>query len=173
MATPFLETPGPYPHHDEALSLYGQLVGSWQIEARLLQYNGAWQQSQGEWHFSWGLAGLAVIDVIHSPDRALLAQGKSIAEMGTTVRVPDPDTETWQITFVSAHRHHVQQLVGRRFGDDIHQDGVDPSGTPIRWNFTDITGSSFRWRGYRYRYEDESWHLNEEMSARRAQGAQY
>ena len=167
MAIPLLEAEGPHHDHAEELMLYGRLVGSWEIDARNLT-EGGWKQSRGEWHFGWGLAGLAVVDVIHSPRRGEITSGQPLAEMGTTIRVYDPPNGTWQITFVSAVRRRVERLVGRRAGDDIHQDGTSADGQPIRWNFTDITPDSFTWRGYVSPDEGHTWSLNEEMLLRRA-----
>ena len=146
--------------------LYGRLVGTWDIQARQL-VDGAWREAQGEWHFGWGLEGLAVIDVIHSPTRTELTSGKALADIGMTIRVYDPETDTWQVTFVTAVGRRVERLTGRRVGNDIHQDGTGSDGRPIRWNFTDITTDSCRWRGYASNDSGKTWLLNEEMHLRR------
>jgi len=41
------------------------------------------------------------------------------------------------------------ELISRRRGEDIVQEGTFPDGTPIRWTFSDITENSCRWRGER------------------------
>ena len=166
MAIPLLDADGPYPDHADEMMLYGRLVGSWQVEGRQLGDDG-WHESRGEWHFGWGLQGLAVIDVIHSPPRGELGTGRPLTEIGTTIRVFDPATDTWQITFVSAVGRRVERLIGRRVADDIHQDGVGADGRPIRWNFTDVTGESLIWRGYASDDAGATWVLNEEMRLRR------
>ena len=167
MTVPLLDAPGPDPHHVEELMLYGRFAGTWHVEARQLG-SGGWQEVRGEWHFGWGLRGLAVIDVIHSPPRAELEAGQPIADIGTTIRVYDPPSHTWQITFVTAVSRRVERLIGRRVHDEIHQEGIGSDGRPIRWNFSDITPKSFTWRGYASNDAGGTWVLNEEMLLRRS-----
>ena len=108
-----------------------------------------------------------MIDGIHSSPAQPPRSRRPLADSGTTVRVYDPATDPWQITFVSAVGRRVERLIGRRVADDIHQDGVGADGRPIRWNFTDITTESLVWRGYASNDAGATWVLNEEMRLRR------
>ena len=170
MTIPLLNADSPHPEHAQAMMLYGRLVGSWEVQGRQLLDSG-WHETRGEWHFGWGLHGLAVIDVIHSPSRSELEAGRRLADIGTTIRVYDPSTDTWQITFVSAVGRRVVRLTGRRVGVEIHQDGCSADGRPIRWNFADITRESCTWRGYASDDAGATWALNEEMHLHRRPSA--
>ena len=61
--------PGPHPEHADALMLFGQFVGSWDVEAVQHAPDGAERRLSGEWHFFWALEGRAIEDVIISPER--------------------------------------------------------------------------------------------------------
>src|SRR2546428_12123368 len=62
--------PGPNPEHAEALMLFGQFVGGWDVEAKQHTPDGKTQTLHGEWHFFWVLEGRAIQDVIMTPPRA-------------------------------------------------------------------------------------------------------
>jgi hypothetical protein len=47
------------------------------------------------------------------------------------------------------------------------QIGTHADGTPIRWNFTDITRDSFRWTGVALANDGVTWTLEAEFHARR------
>ena len=47
----------PYAEYAEKLMLYGQFVGSWDIEATWYDQAGGHRKGKGEWHFNWVLAG--------------------------------------------------------------------------------------------------------------------
>jgi hypothetical protein len=62
----------------------------------------------------------------------------------------------------------VATLIGRPGpGGGIEQEGVQADGRPIKWRFTDLTESSFRWLGYISEDNGETWRLEQEMLARR------
>lgn len=55
---------------------------------------------QGEWIFSWILEGLAVQDVFICPSRqARIKDKQPDAAYGTTVRMFNPNTKTWDILY--------------------------------------------------------------------------
>jgi hypothetical protein len=59
------------------------------------------------------------------------------------------------------------ELVGRRDGEDILQEGHFPDGTQIRWIFTEIDENFFRWRGERLEPDGKTWRLQVKFRARR------
>jgi hypothetical protein len=76
---------GPSPERGQRLHLFGQLVGSWRAETRLLdETTGVWHESTADWIFAYTLGGLAVQDVL------VPADDPAAAARGTTVRVYDP-----------------------------------------------------------------------------------
>jgi hypothetical protein len=59
------------------------------------------------------------------------------------------------------------ELIGRRHGHTIVQEGKFPDGTPIRWTFSEIAGNSFLWRGERLEPDGKTWRLQVEFRGRR------
>jgi uncharacterized membrane-anchored protein len=47
------------------------------------------------------------------------------------------------------------------------QEGTQADGRPIRWLFTELTETSFRWSGYISDDQGATWQLDQEMRARR------
>jgi hypothetical protein len=122
----------------ENADLYGQFIGSWDIDNN--QYDerkGEWVRTSGEAHFGWILQGRAVQDLWGSPDRGF----------GTTVRVYDPAIDAWRIHWFAPAWSSFCTLIGRRDGDRIMQVGERSPGRPIRWSFNDIKPDSSVWRG--------------------------
>jgi hypothetical protein len=140
---------GPRPDLADAMSLYGQFVGSWEGEVVDHDADGSRHASRGEWHFAWALEGRAVQDVFVVPRRAERTAGGPAARnrYGTTLRVLDPATGLWHITWINPVRPVRTTLVGRRVGDEIVQEGRDDDGTWNRWVFSDVRPRAFRWRG--------------------------
>jgi hypothetical protein len=58
------------------------------------------------------------------------------------------------------------ELIGRRVGNEVVQEGTFPDGTQIRWTFSEITADSCLWRGERLA-PDGTWRLQVEFRARR------
>jgi hypothetical protein len=129
----------PAPDRAEKLSLYGWLIGSWQMQASTFTADGTKHTGRGEIHFVWALQGRAIQDVWILPG----------VFYGTTLRVYDPGMDAWHIIWSDPLRQFYARQIGRARGDTIVQEGTDTSGAPIRWTFTDITPNSFRWLGER------------------------
>jgi hypothetical protein len=89
---------------------------------------------------------------------------------GTTLRVWDPSIEAWRVTYINPAKNQRDELIGRKIGRDIVQIGTHANGTPIRWNFTDITDDSFRWTGVALAPDGVTWNLEGEFVARRRRG---
>jgi hypothetical protein len=129
---------------------------------------GVTRKSIGEAHFARVLEGRAVQDVFINPRRA--DRGPSMPRFanwfGTTLRVYDPRMRAWRVSWLNPQDGVRAELVGRREGSTIVQEGKFPDGTPIRWTFSEITDSSFRWRGERWE-RDGTWRLQVELRGRR------
>jgi hypothetical protein len=149
--------------------LYGWLVGAWDAEVRDRMPDGSWCESRGEWHFARVLEGRAVQDVwIVPPLAARGARGDDVDRYGTTFRVYDRASGTWRVTWFNPVSGSRTDLVGRRDGADILQEGVAGDGRRMRWVFTDITPSSFLWLGSIE--TDTGWQVEAEFRARRRSG---
>jgi hypothetical protein len=152
----------------EALDAYGWLIGSWEMDVVAYDDDDNVIHSTGEAHFAWILEGRAVQDVFINPRRSDREPGspKFANWFGTTIRIYDPSIQAWRVNWFNPHDGIRAELIGRRHGKEIVQEGAFPDGTQIRWTFSDITANSCRWRGERLE-PDGTWRLQVEFRARR------
>jgi hypothetical protein len=152
------------------LHLYGQFVGSWDLDIELHPLIGPTRRAEGEWHFNWVLDGKAIQDVWIFPARRLRG-GEKPAEpwhmYGSTFRWYDPAIDAWHITWFDPTRPAELRQIGRAVGADIVQIGEDHHGLLSRWRFVEITGQSFRWLGETSWDKGSTWRLILEMRARK------
>jgi hypothetical protein len=111
-------------------------VGSWELDTRVYWGIDVSERGlKGDVHFGWALEGRAMQDVWIMPtvgDRTALPN-KKMNIYGTTLRVWDPTTQAWQITWTNPAGDHHERQIGRRVGQDIVQIGTRPDGTTTRW----------------------------------------
>jgi len=164
-----LHADGPNAEHAAALQLYGRFVGDWDAEITAHGADGTKHVAPGEIHFGWVLEGRAVQDVWIMPPRGERQDGLTVNETmyGTTLRVWDPALRAWRVTYLNPRTGQRDELTGRRIGGELVQIGTHADGTPIRWNFTDITRDSFRWTGVALANDGVTWTLEAEFHARR------
>jgi hypothetical protein len=157
------------PDISPADDLYGWLIGSWELDLTAYDDQGNVTHSTGEAHFSWVLEGRAVQDVFINPRRSDRSpQSPKFANwFGTTIRIYDPSIRAWRINWFNPHDGFRAELIGRKQGKDIVQEGKFPDGTPIRWSFREITEDSCLWRGERLERDGRTWKLQVEFRARR------
>ncbi len=156
---------GPDPALADRLMLFGQFVGSWDLDVTQYDANGNASSLAGEWHFGWALAGRAVADVWICPRRG--PGGSSPGEHGVTIRFYDELLGAWRSTWVGPQRRLVRAFVARAVGDRIVLEGSFEPGVTTRWVFSDITESTFLWRNEESR-DGQTWRLTETFAARRA-----
>jgi hypothetical protein len=163
--TTALTATGPRDDRAEAMSLYGRLVGTWEVGNRyVVEPSGTWQTGTVVWRFGWILAGQAVQDVMW-----FIRDGDSARETGSTVRLYDPAAGAWHIVWFSP-AGTISVLTGRPGENgDIVQEGTGSDGRPIRWLFTEVTESSFRWLGYVSDDDGATWRFEQEMLAKRSE----
>ncbi len=165
-----LRADGPLARHAGGMTLYSALLGDWTLEAIDHEADGSRQTSQGEVHFAWVLEGRAIQDVWIVPSRELrhpdLPPNRG-NRYGTTLRVYEPGTGLWHVTWVNPVRGVTNTLVGRKEGARIVQEGRDSEGGLIRWTFSDITADSFHWRGEGSKDGGKTWSLGTEFLGRR------
>jgi hypothetical protein len=164
-----LAAPGPAEEHADDLMLFGRLVGSWDVEATYFDHAGAVTgERRGEWHFGWILEGRGVQDVLLGPPlEERRRSGEPADEYGTTVRLYDPASRTWHVTWFPSVSLNVVHLVARPDGDGIVLDGTEADGTLDRWEFHDVTQGSFTWVGFESNDAGASWPMIERMLVRR------
>jgi hypothetical protein len=150
--------------------LYGWLIGSW--EAEVVDYNedGSKRFSSGEWHFRRVLEGRAVQDVWISPPRSKRSSELPLEgnRYGTTIRYYDSAINSWRIKWINPVRSVFNELIARKEGDIIVQEGFGPDGSRIRWNFSEIKKDSCRWSGEISFDEGKTWKLQAEFFLKRS-----
>jgi hypothetical protein len=156
---------GPYPRLRDELMLFGQFVGTWNMQVEFFGDNGECIYRQpGQWSFAWVLDGLVIQDVLTYPRTGDTGRG-----IGTSLRSYDPVSGKWQVIWLGAATGITAILHGGKRGDEILLEGPDPNGTLNQWMFTDITTSSFRWAGLESADQGATWHLRQRMTGTRNQ----
>jgi hypothetical protein len=165
-----LMSPGRSPEISETDDVYGWLCGSWDLE--VVRYGGidvTAQKLRGEVHAAWALEGRAVQDVWIMPRREARQResDRNLNMYGTTLRSWDPTIRAWRIAWTNPVSGHREEQVGRWNGRDILQQGTRADGTTTRWTFTDITPTSFHWRGEAQYPNQQTWTREGEFLATR------
>jgi hypothetical protein len=164
-----LHAMGPSGEHADKLMLFGQFVGSWDIDWSGTGRDGKPAQATGELHFGWILGGRAVQDTWIMPGRHEPAAPGLRPFHGTTVRFYDPDLDAWRSTWIEPINARVRRFIGRPVNGDIVLLSDEDDPWP-RWRFTDITPSSARWLGDTSHDNGTTWVFDEQMIlARRPQ----
>lgn len=154
-----LAASGPFVEYPDKMMLYGQFIGSWDVDAIWYEIGGGRRKGKGEWHFNWILGGRALQD-------ALFATGALPHQVGTTLRGYDRDLDAWHITWMHPYSGEFVNLLGRKDGDRIVQEAVGPElRRRTRWSFTEITPRSFLWLGEVSFDDGGEWFLEQEMQA--------
>jgi hypothetical protein len=164
----------PHTSMGEHLRLYGQFVGDWDVVATTYTENGTARVRHGEWNFRWILEGRAVQDMFIVPARG--ARGGSTSgekqSYGTTLRMYDPQRDSWEIIYVDPAYAAVFRLTARFVDGEIMQSGVDSDGRAYRWVFFDIEPDSFRWRAEVLQTDGKTWRKEQEFVATRKTASQ-
>lgn len=153
----------------ESDDLYGWLIGSWEQDFVIHDPELQTRSSRGEAHFAWVLEGRAIQDVWINPrreDRSSRPAG--FAEWyGSTLRIYQPASREWRITWRDPHSGVYMDQIGRRNGRDIVQEGIGPDGATYRWTFSEITQKSFTWTGEVRRPNKTRWTIQLQIKCRR------
>ncbi|WP_144142927.1 hypothetical protein [Paraburkholderia sp. BCC1884] len=148
---------------------YGWMIGTWEMDVLHYRVGLGGVRRRGEIHCGWVLEGRAVQDVwIMPPGDHPDDPAAAHSMYGSTLRIWDPALQAWRVTFVNPATGQRNDLIGRRIGRDLVQIGTRADGTPIRWNFTEITQDSFRWTGVALAQDGVTWTLQAEFQARRS-----
>ena len=161
-----LPAEGPYTEFKEKLALFGEFVGDWEIvEDRYLQDDGTWIKSRGELHVNWILEGRALQDTFMTFNETT----HKMVPDGTTLRFYDPKIDAWRVVWFSPIQGAIKTLIGRKLGDEIVLERRTEEARLVKWIFSEITESSFRWHSEESRDDGRTWMLREEMRIRRMQ----
>lgn len=150
--------------------LYGRLIGSWNAEVVDLDDDGTRRTQRAEIHFARVLEGRAVQDVWIVPprDERRPDTPRQRNRYGTTLRVFDASLGAWRVTWINPVSGAETRLIGRRAGDDIVQEGVQPDGSIWRWSFCEISDASFHWVSHSSKDGGRTWTPSTEFFAKRA-----
>jgi hypothetical protein len=166
-----LHVAGPTEERADKLMLFGQFVGSWELECTRIDSNGRKVHMVGEVHFGWVLGGRAVQDIWIVPGRGQPGEGESpLAFHGTTVRFYDDNIGAWRSTWVEPVNGRVRRFIGKLVDGTIAllSDEDEPR---LRWKFTNIQSDAFTWVGETSTDGGGTWHVEEVMYAcRKPQG---
>ncbi|ACU91687.1 MAG: hypothetical protein E6494_06775 [Capnocytophaga sp.] len=113
------------PRIPEEYDFFGALVGEWNIEWVDHLEADELRRVKGEWIFSWVLEGTAIQDVFIVPSRSERLQNKQPdAEYGTTLRIFNPRSSTWDIFY--GCRGEAIRLTARtnEYGIRFHDKGL-------------------------------------------------
>lgn len=164
-----LHAQGPDVPHADALQLFGQFVGSWDLEWRGTGRAGQPVTVRGALSFGWILEGRAIQDVWQVPTDAVdMARMRGFH--GTTIRFYDPRRGVWLSTWIDPLNARVRRFVGRAVEGGIQLDSLDDEPRE-RWSFREITAESFLWVGHESHDNGLTWVLAEEMRATRRTGS--
>lgn len=127
---------------------FGRLVGIWDVTMEVLQQDGTWSKPEdairAEWRFRYILDGWAVQDDWISPPPDLPVK-EGIRQLGTNMRIYDPQEDAWEVAWISNTQQTVSTLTAKAKRKRIVMNGLHPSGKPQRITFYDITDKSFDW----------------------------
>jgi hypothetical protein len=166
-----LSADGPLPELRDKMMLFGQFVGSWDLDVFGYSRDGTRQDFIGEWHFGWVLEGRGIQDVLIVRPLASSTGGGSQGGIGSTLRVYDSEMDAWWISWMSPVDREFSTLFARHTGDRIVLDGqwsLGQTGRRWQWIFSDISRDSFHWECRTYDDGDPKGRVVEEMYARRA-----
>src|SRR5262245_1386064 len=148
---------------------YGWLIGSWNLDATIYLDDGRVRKSKGECRFGRVLEGRAVQDIWVMPpiaERKIDLTLQPGDGFGTTIRYFDRNISQWRIVWIDPVNDRRADLIGRREGKDIVQEG-EAGGRKIRWSFKNITPSSFHWLGEILEPDGNTWKLRLEYHGRK------
>ena len=123
-----LGAPGPRPDLAERLMLFGQFVGSWDVDVENITADGQVTLLKAEWHFGWALEGRAVMDVWIAPPRSEPSETGRY-EYGASLRYYDESIDAWRSTWIGPVRHLVRPFIARQVGSEIILEGSFEPGT--------------------------------------------
>lgn len=162
-----LTAAGPHPSLGDGLALFGQFVGDWTMRVQFFDTDGATVYDQpGSWSFGWVLDGRCVQDVLIYPNSRTGRAEPGRRGIGTSLRHYDPESGGWQVVWMGAVTGTLISLTGRAVNDEIILEGPDVDGSALRWVFSDVTPTSFHWRGY-ISERPGRWRMEQQMFGER------
>jgi hypothetical protein len=160
-----LQASGPHPSLGDQASVFGRLVGTWDVEYTDFAKDGKAIHRSGELIFGWVLDGRAIQDLwIVDPSGT-----RKDREVYADLRYFDPKSGTWSAVFVDPEDASVAKFSGGAVGDDrIVLESQDLVARQTRrWSFNDIRPDSLVFRDEASSDGGKSWTLKSEYLMRR------
>jgi len=134
---------GPHASLGDQATVFGRLVGTWDVEYTDFKKDGTIDRRSGELLVGWVMDGRAIQDLW-----IVYPSGKrKEREVYTDLRYYDPKSRTWPATFIDPEHVSVARFTGTAAGDDrIAFDTHDFQGTDTRWSINNIRPDSFVWQ---------------------------
>lgn len=162
-----LQAMGPHPSLDDQASVFGRLVGTWDVQYTDFSKSGKATHRSGELIVGWVMDGRVIQDLwIVYPSGT-----RKEREVYTDLRYFDSKTRTWPATFIDPEHVSVARFTGGAVGDDrIVLDTKDLGANLNRWSFNDIRPDSFVFRDEASSDGGNTWRLVSEdhLTRRRA-----
>ncbi len=140
-AQPNSEAPAELNHWDK-------MIGKWRTTEEGLKPDGSgWQPSNGaDWHFYYTLNGWAVQDEYYSPPLDTAVEDPNKRQMGTNIRIFDPETKQWIMAWATKAGKRVDIYSATSTDKKIVMLGrPGDTGKFRRITFFDMRGDSFEW----------------------------
>jgi hypothetical protein len=167
---PHLASDGPHPGLAKHKQIFAPFVGSWDLDVKWYADGKIVRHERGEWHFAWVLEGRAIQDVWIVPPLNERTGRDDLYEYGTSIRFYDPDADVWRSTWIGPIQCSLRTFLARRRGNEIVLEtarGCDPH---LRWIFSDVTDTSFRWQNFSN--SGDVWTLDQQFEAVRKDDAE-
>jgi hypothetical protein len=168
-----LQAESPVPDMAGKLELFGQFVGTWDIDGRVFESDGGESRFEGEWHFDWVLEGRSIQDVLVVWEPGKRGDRARGVDIGSTFRTFDPKRDVWWVSWHGPSEGSFAALLAGQVGDRIVLEGqwsvlsADDPDRRFEWSFNEICPDSFLWQGRRSLDAGATWQLMEEMRASR------
>ena len=149
-------------------NLFGQFVGEWEFDWYGYEPDMETQHEKGEWIFSWILEGRAIQDVWIIPERKRRnIEGVPNGEYGTTIRFYNEKLDEWNVVWVGPLRNRLNTFRAKRIGDEIVLEESNNTNNKMKWIFSEISYSSFKWRSIISNDDGNTWKLVQKMDVKR------
>lgn len=159
-----LQALGPHPSLGEQASVFGRLVGTWDVEYTDFSKTGKVSHRTGQLVVGWVLDGRVIQDVWIVDPWA----GHKEREVFTDLRYFEPKSGTWPAIFVDPQIASVARFTGGAVGEDrIVLDSPDLGPKDTRWSFNNIRPDTFVFRDEASDDGGKTWRLQSDYHMKR------
>ena len=144
--------------------LFARFIGEWDFKWIRGLNTPSERHEIGEWIFSRTLNGTAIQDVFIVPSRKENAiNPKADAEIGTTIRLYNPENQSWDIFYGCTNE--LVRLNAVREDDKIVLTEITEK--KMKWVFSEITADSFHWQHIKSADGGKTWYVHIDIFAKR------